>query len=115
VQTAWFLTGEDEAYDSATPRNDFRFGHGGTGAWELVARYHEISFDPAAFIDGSSSFANPATAPRSARAIGTGVNWYLDRNFKIQLDYEVTRFEGGAAGGNRPSERVLTSQFAMIF
>lgn len=115
VQAAWFLTGEDEAYDSTTPRNDFRFGHGGTGAWELVARYHQISFDPAAFIDGSSSFANPATAPRSARAIGTGVNWYLDRNFKIQLDYEVTRFEGGATGGNRPSERVLTSQFAMIF
>jgi phosphate-selective porin OprO/OprP len=115
IQTAWFLTGEDEAYDSAAPRSDFRFGHGGTGAWELVARYHEISFDPAAFIDGSSSFANPATAPRSARAIGTGVNWYLDRNFKIQLDYEVTRFEGGATGGNRPSERVLTSQFAMIF
>jgi len=115
VQAAWFLTGESEVYDTATPRSDFRFGHGGSGAWELVARYHEISFDPAALLAGANSFANPATAPRSARAFGTGANWYLDRNFKIQLDYEVTRFEGGATGGNRPDERVLTTQFALIF
>jgi phosphate-selective porin OprO and OprP len=115
LQAAWFLTGEDEAYDRASPRSDFQFDRGGTGAWELVARYHVLSFDPLAFAGGNNSFANPATAPRAARAIGTGANWYLDRNFKIQLDYEVTRFEGGETGGNRPSERVLTGQFALIF
>jgi phosphate-selective porin OprO/OprP len=115
LQAAWFLTGEDEAYDAATPRSDFRIGQGGTGAWELVARYHVLSFDPGAFIDGSGSFANPASAPRMARAIGAGANWYLDRNFKIQLDYEVTSFEGGLGTGNRPDERVLTTQFALIF
>jgi len=48
-------------------------------------------------------------------AAGPGTNWYLDRNFKIQLDYEVTRFTGGALAGNRPAERVLISQFALIF
>lgn len=115
IQGAWFLTGEDEGYDSAAPRSDFQFGRGGTGAWELLARYHVLSFDPGAFTDASFSFANPASAPRMARAIGTGANWYLDRNFKIMLDYEVTRFEGGVTGGNRPDERVLTTQFALIF
>ena len=115
LQAAWFLTGEDEAYDSAAPRRDFGFGQGGIGAWELVARYHEIRFDAAAFDDGSNSFANPATAPRAAHAVGSGVNWYLNRNFKIQLDYELTRFDGGAIVGNRPDERVLISQFALIF
>jgi phosphate-selective porin OprO/OprP len=115
LQAAWFITGEDEGYDTATPRREFRPGHGGTGAWEIVARYHEISFDPQAFAGGANSFANPAIAARSARAIGAGANWYLDRNFKIQLDYEVTRFTGGATGGDRPTERVLTSQFALIF
>ena len=43
------------------------------------------------------------------------MNWYMNRNFKIQLDYEVTRFDGGATSGDRPDERVLTSQFALIF
>jgi len=35
--------------------------------------------------------------------------------FRIQLDYEDTSFEGAALSGNRGDERVLTSQFAMIF
>jgi len=39
----------------------------------------------------------------------------LNPGFKVQLDYEVTRFEGGALTGDRPDERVLLSQFALIF
>ena len=115
IQGAWFLTGENEAYDSATPRRNFDFHGNGWGAWELVARWHELHFDPEAFSDGANSFANPQTSPLAAYAIGAGVNWYMNANFKIQLDYEVTRYEGGAALSNRPDERVLISQFALIF
>jgi phosphate-selective porin OprO/OprP len=115
LQLAVFLTGENETFDSATPRRDFGLGKGGPGAWEWVARYHQLDFDAAAFEGGAGSFANPASAPLAAHALGTGVNWYLSRNFKIQLDYEVTRFNGGAGNGDRPDERVLTSQFALIF
>jgi phosphate-selective porin OprO/OprP len=115
IQGAWFLTGEDEAYDSFTPKRNFDFGGGGWGAWELVARYHELHFDPNAFTGGSGSFANPQSAPSAAYAIGAGINWYMNQNFKIQLDYDVTRYEGGAIVGNRPDERVLISQFALIF
>jgi phosphate-selective porin OprO and OprP len=115
IEGAWFLTGEDEAYDRATPARSFGFGRGGPGAWELVARYHEIRFDARAFSAGAQSFANPQTAPLAAHAIGTGINWYLNPGFKVQLDYEVTRFEGGALTGDRPDERVLLSQFALIF
>jgi phosphate-selective porin OprO and OprP len=116
IQGAWFLTGEDEAYDRSTPRRVFDpRGGGGWGAWELVARWHELHFDPEAFSDGANSFANPQTSPLAAYAIGAGVNWYMNANFKIQLDYEVTRYEGGATLSNRPDERVLISQFALIF
>jgi phosphate-selective porin OprO/OprP len=115
LQLAVFLTGEDEGFDRAAPRRDFGLAAGGAGAWEWVARYHELHFDRDAFDAGANSFANPATAPVAAYAWGTGINWYLNRNFKIQLDYEVTRFEGGASLGDRPDERVLTSQFALIF
>jgi phosphate-selective porin OprO/OprP len=113
LQAAVFLTGESEAFDAATPRRDV--GRGGVGAWELVARVHALRFDDAAFDDGANSFANPATAPRAAHALGLGVNWYLNRNVKAQLDYELTRFDGGANSGDRPDERVLTSQFALVF
>jgi phosphate-selective porin OprO/OprP len=115
IQGAWFLTGENEAYASATPKRNFDFGHGGPGAWELIARIHEIHFDQQAFTDGTSSFASPTSSPTAAHAIGTGVNWYLNPNYKLQLDYEVTRYDGGAVVGNRPDERVLTLQTALIF
>jgi phosphate-selective porin OprO and OprP len=115
IQGAWFVTGENEGYASATPKRNFDFGHGGPGAWELVARIHEIHFDTQAFTDGTSSFASPTTSPTAAHAIGTGVNWYLNPNYKLQLDYEVTRYDGGAVVGNRPDERVLTLQTVLIF
>lgn len=117
VQAYWFITGEDEGYDTAAPRRNF--GQGGLGAFELVARYHAIHFDHEAFSDGADSFASPTSSARAAHAIGTGVNWYPNGNFKVQLDYEVTHFDGGATRGptviDRPAERVLTSQFALIF
>ncbi|MGH8261674.1 MAG: porin, partial [Steroidobacteraceae bacterium] len=114
VQGYVFLTGEPETYDQrVVPRRSL--SEGGIGAWELVARYHALRFDDAAFAGGADSFANPATSVRSARAIGIGLNWYLAENFKVQLDFERTRFEGGAAAGNRPDERVLTSQFMLVF
>jgi phosphate-selective porin OprO/OprP len=113
LQASFFLTGEDEGYEKAAPRRDL--GHGGLGALELVARYHAIHFDSAAFDGAANSFANPATAVRDAHAVGVGINWYFNRNVKTQLDYEVTHFDGGFASGNRPNEQVLTSQFALIF
>ena len=117
VQGYWFITGEDEAYDRAAPRCNF--GPGCIGAVEFVARYHQIHFDPQSFSDGINSFASPTAAPEAAHAIGTGINWYLNPNFKVQLNYEVTQFTGGAARGprtvDRTSERVLISQFALIF
>jgi len=113
IQGGVFLTGEHEGYDSATP--DREVGKGGFGAWELVARYHELRYDNDTFSGGSNSFANPATSVRAAHAKGVGLNWYLTRVFKVQLDFEDTSFLGGAAVGSRADERVITSQFALIF
>jgi phosphate-selective porin OprO/OprP len=115
IQGAWFLTGENEGYARATPKRNFDFGRGGPGAWELIARIHEIHFDQQAFTDGTSSFSSPTSSPAAAHAAGTGMNWYLNPNYKLQLDYEVTRYDGGAVVGNRPAERVLTLQTSLIF
>lgn len=115
IQAAYFLTGEQEAYDRARPLHDFHSGAPGAGGWELVARYHEIRFDPQTFAGGAQSFANPLTSVMAAHAIGTGINWYLNPNVKLQLDYELTRYENGLATGDRPAERALISQFALVY
>jgi phosphate-selective porin OprO/OprP len=116
VSASWFLTGEEAAYSSFMPRSTFQIGKPGWGAWELVARYEHIDFDDAAFDGAAASFANPATAVSDAGAIGLGVNWYLNQNFKWQLNYAASRFGGDAAGGaDRPDERVLATRFSLVF
>ena len=116
VQLSWFLTGEEETYRGYTPVTTFEIGKPGWGAFELVARYHQLSIDSDAFAGGANSFANPATSARKASAAGVGVNWYLNQNVKWSLDYEQTRFDGGAAGGaDRPNEDAVLARIQLSF
>lgn len=116
LQFSWFLTREEEAFKGFTPGSTFEPGKPGRGAWELVARVHELSVDDAAFAGGADSFANPSTAARKARAFGVGVNWYLNQSVKVSLNYDQTRFDGGAAnGGDRPDEKAIFTRLGLAF
>jgi phosphate-selective porin OprO and OprP len=116
AQFSWFLTGEEEQFRGFTPGTTFRPGKEGSGAWELVARYHELDIDDAAFAGGANSFANPATAVSKVSAYGVGVNWYPWNTVKLSLNYELSSFEGGAAtGADRADEQALFSRFAINF
>jgi phosphate-selective porin OprO/OprP len=115
VQFAWFATGEDESFRGFTPQSIFDPSQGTWGAFELVARYHELDIDDDAFVGGADSFANPASAASKASAWGVGVNWYLTQNYKWSLNYDVTSFDGGAATGDRPDEKALFTRFAVGF
>jgi phosphate-selective porin OprO/OprP len=112
---SWFLTGESAASETFTPFSPFVPGRPGTGAVELVARIHGLRTDDASFAGGANSFSDPATSIHAARAWGAGVNWYLNGTFKLQFDYEVTQFTGGAGGGDRPTERVAITRASLIY
>ena len=115
AQLSWLLTGEQESFGGVTPKTPFRVGEPGWGAIELVARVQGLAVDPGAFAGGSNSFANPASSAQRARAAGAALNWYLNRNLKWALDYELTRFKGGALGGDRPDEKALFTRFQVAF
>jgi len=115
AQLSWLVTGEQESFGGVTPKAPFRIGGPGWGALELVVRAQELSLDSQAFAGGSNSFANPASSAQRAQAAGVGVNWYLNRNLKWAVDYELTRFRGGALGGNRPDEKALFTRFQLAF
>ena len=85
------------------------------GAFEIVARYHELDVDDDAFAGGANSFANPLTAVTKETAYGVGVNWYPWNTVKLSLNYELTSFEGGAATGDRADEQALFSRFAINY
>jgi phosphate-selective porin OprO/OprP len=119
TQFSWFITGEEETFRGYTPASTFVPGKPGTGAWELVARYHELDVDDATFIGGAQSFANPLTAASKVTAYGVGVNWYPWNTVKLSANYEISTFEGGASVAgvltDRADERALFTRFALNF
>ena len=75
--------------------------------------FRSLSIDPATFTGG---FADPARSVRAATAWGAGVNWIWNGNVKCALDYERTRFDGGAAGtSDRPVEKSLQARLQLSF
>lgn len=93
VAASYFLTGEDNSFKSVAPRNPFKIGETGTGALELTARVSQLKLDK----DSFPVFANPANNASEAFSYAAGLNWHLNRNFKLSLNYEHTDFEGGNA------------------
>jgi phosphate-selective porin OprO and OprP len=111
-QTAvsWVIRGT-ASYRGVNPESPFSGLGTGPGAWELATRYSELDVDDDAF----PTFANPSTAARKARAVGVGVNWWASRNVRFLLSGERTKFDGGAADGDRREEKVLMTRFQISF
>jgi phosphate-selective porin OprO/OprP len=104
--TALFVLSADKAsFAGVRPAKPFDPAKGQWGAVELAARANGLEVDgdtvAAGFVDSSRSV-------RDAFAWAVGLNWHLTRNVKQVLDYERTRFTGGAAGGaDRDDENAL--------
>ena len=113
VTGSWLVTGEDASYGNVRPKNFFVPSVGKWGALQLVARVNRLAVDEATF---SGGFADPARSVREARAWGVGLNWIWNSNLKYVLDYEQTRFKGGAAaGGDRPTEKSLQTRLQLSY
>ncbi len=116
VQGSYLLTGEKASYGAVTPAKPFKYGSGNWGAFEVAARVSELDIDDDVFLGGGGSLANPATSVSQATSYGIGLNWYLNRNVKAVVNFEQTRFEGGAAGGaDHDTENALFSRIQFNF
>jgi len=107
VGVSYLLTGEDASFKGVKPKQDFDLDKGGWGAWELVARYSEINLDEDTFKNAagqygaegsgiSNTFSDLTKSAKSAETWTLGVNWYLNTNAKLSLNYARTTFDGGA-------------------
>jgi len=97
IAGSYFLTGDQNSFrstsrDAFRPAHPFTFGGEGWGAVELVARIQQLSLDRDAFPTYVTK-----TSAREETAFGVGLNWYLNSNVRLYLDYEQTRFDGGSA------------------
>jgi phosphate-selective porin OprO/OprP len=112
VAGSYIVTGEKKDFTSPTPKKSLDPRNHGWGAFELAARVGDFSAEKGIYNYG---FASSATSPRHAHEVVGGVNWYLNRLFRVSLDYGNTNFGGGATLGNRLSERVLITRFQINF
>ena len=112
LAASYVLTGEDGSFNGVKPTEDFDFSNGGWGAWEIVARVGQLDLDDDAF----PLFASAASSITKESSAGIGLNWYLSSNVKALLDYDITRFDGGAAAGrDRPQEQAVFSRIQYQF
>ena len=93
ISGGWVLTGEDATFNGVTPKHPFDLRNCQWGALQVVGRYADLAIDNAAF----PLFANPASASE-ARSWAVGLNWYLNRNIRVNASYSHTSFTGGAGG-----------------
>ncbi|HUA67405.1 MAG TPA: porin [Candidatus Saccharimonadales bacterium] len=114
VSGGWVLTGEDASYNGVTPRHPFNLHGGGWGAWQVVGRYAELNIDGSAF----PTFATSATSASSAHAWSAGLNWYLNRNVRLNTSFSHTVFggyTGGAPAVPAQAENVFFTRIQLAF
>lgn len=117
LAATYVLTGEDNSFKSINPKRPFDLDKGQWGAWELALRYSELNLDKKSFgLNGGTVYASAASTQKSAESWAFGVNWYLNKFFKIQTTYEQTKFDSAASNvRNRDDERVLFSRLQVAF
>ncbi len=126
VQLGYFLTGESRGYDrvfkceTRQPTFESAFlvdGEKGVcfgrGAWEVLARYQYLNLDSEGVNGGV------------IHDMTLGVNWFLNPNSKIQVNYDLayrdaTQYKGGVVAPNGTSIRDgliqgLSTRFAFDF
>lgn len=100
VVASYVLTGENADYNNGvTPRSDFSLQNHTWGAFQLVARYGQLTLDNNYFTatgPTASVYGPIATqGPRVTSNIGLGINWYLNANIKAQFEYDYAGYTGG--------------------
>ncbi len=116
VAVSYVLTGGAAWYKGVKVKHTFDPRNGEWGEFELKARYSRLVVDDDAF----PIYANPVAVAREAKAWAVGVNWYLNKNVKLNLDYETTAFKGGGGGtaanpSDRENETALLNRFQIVF
>lgn len=90
ISGSYFLTGEHRPYDGGefgrvTPAENALTGAtGGSGAWELAARYSAMDLNDSGVAGGEM------------RNITLGINWYLNPSVRIMANYVLANVEDAA-------------------
>jgi phosphate-selective porin OprO/OprP len=116
ITAGWVLTGESASYNGVTPLHPFSPHAGQWGAWQIVARYADLDIDNAAFT-GAPPFASAGSASE-AKAWSAGLNWFLNRDIRINASFSRTTFSAGTGtptAVTKQPENVLFTRVQLSF
>ncbi len=92
AQAQFLLTDDEASYNRATPKHPFDLAKPGAwGAWELAARYSQQRLDRDVF---ALNYADATQFVQTTRAFSVALNWYLNRELRIQEIWEHSNFKG---------------------
>jgi phosphate-selective porin OprO/OprP len=111
VMAIYAITGEQNSYKGIKPFRNFDPLKGKWGAFEVAARVSSVRIDNDAF----PVLADSTKQARSAIDYTGGINWHLNRNAKVLLNYTQTKFTGVAKSGNAPEEKLLAGRVQIVF
>lgn len=111
VAASYVLTGENNSWRGITPRKSFSLRDGGLGAFEIAARIQQLDLDDDTF----PAFASASSSARAANSWAVGLNWHLNRNFKLQVNYEQTDFKGGTSELLEDGEQIIFTRAQISF
>ena len=111
VAASYVLTGEKNSWRGITPKRPFSLKDGGWGAFEISGRFQHLDLDDNSF----PAFASPSANATEAESWGWGLNWHLNRNFKLQLNYDKTRFKARGSEFLRAGEQILFTRAQLSF
>lgn len=114
LQATYVLTGEPTSFRNPVARRPYDPVTGRGGAYELAVRYSRFRGDGDAF---SLGLVDPLTSADKADAVTIGINAYLNRQVKAQLNYERTDF-GRAVRfptGNQTVENAILAGLQLNF
>jgi phosphate-selective porin OprO and OprP len=116
VEASYLLTGEPNSFKATSAKRVIPlhpFGAGGLGAFEIVGRVQQLTMDRLALARYGT-----ATSARAETAWGVGLNWYLNANVKLNLDYEQTYFRNGSTSAGSVTardEKTILSRVQVVF
>ncbi len=116
VEGTWIVTGETKpyttqaitnevgAFGNPVPSRPFSLEGDSWGAWELTARYSDmdLNYNPA---QTANTVQLAGINGGEERIVTLGINWYMNRNVKLQVNDMIVKVNRGIASNlNRDSQ-----------
>ena len=121
VQGSYLITGERRPYDHGDgtfgrpdPARNFAFHDGarGWGAWEVALRYSSLDLDGGGRLLAQAFGGGRPIRGGSGENITVGLNWYLNPNARVMLNYVIADIDSRMYDGDL---NILQTRFQLAF